>query len=91
MEKFRKGYKIRFTAEPRRSLRKFSSDPIPRNAGLDQKLLTFEHTPGLFEGHASSVVFQRKIYKVVIPGLTRNPVISIWIPAFAGMTRPRSL
>jgi len=23
---------------------------------------------------------------IVIPGLTRNPVFSIWIPAFAGMT-----
>jgi len=23
---------------------------------------------------------------IVIPGLTRNPVFPIWIPAFAGMT-----
>jgi hypothetical protein len=32
----------------------------------------------------------RSFYKgftlIVIPGLTRNPVSSIWIPAFAGMT-----
>jgi len=27
----------------------------------------------------------------VIPDLIRNPVFSVWIPAFAGMTRPRTI
>ncbi|OGQ06100.1 MAG: hypothetical protein A2026_10490 [Deltaproteobacteria bacterium RBG_19FT_COMBO_46_12] len=31
------------------------------------------------------------VSRFVIPGLTRNPVFSIWIPAFAGMTVPKLL
>ena len=29
----------------------------------------------------------KRMDQFVIPGLTRNPVGSFWIPAFAGMTR----
>ena len=29
---------------------------------------------------------QIDISESVIPGLTRNPVVHLWIPAFAGMT-----
>ena len=29
---------------------------------------------------------QNDLTKSVIPGLTRNPVVHLWIPAFAGMT-----
>jgi hypothetical protein len=30
---------------------------------------------------------QNDLTESVIPGLTRNPVVRLWIPAFAGMTR----
>ena len=30
---------------------------------------------------------QNDLTESVIPGLTRNPVVLPWIPAFAGMTR----
>ncbi len=31
-------------------------------------------------------VNQKNLADSVIPGLTRNPVVHFWIPAFAGMT-----
>jgi hypothetical protein len=34
-----------------------------------------------------NVVYQQRPYNVVIPDWIRNPVFSIWIPAFAGMTK----
>jgi hypothetical protein len=37
--------------------------------------------------HEKYKVFLRIFYFLyIIPGLTRNPVFSVWIPAFAGMT-----
>ena len=33
-----------------------------------------------------SVLRQKSLNLVVIPGLTRNPIYLNWIPAFAGMT-----
>ena len=35
--------------------------------------------------------FRNDFTHCVIPDLIRNPVFSIWIPAFAGMTALRSL
>ena len=29
---------------------------------------------------------QKDISVSVVPGLTRNPAVNLWIPAFAGMT-----
>jgi hypothetical protein len=31
----------------------------------------------------------KTVFKIVIPGLTRNPVFTRWIPACAGMTNPK--
>jgi|MudIll2142460700_1097286.scaffolds.fasta_scaffold05717_3 hypothetical protein len=36
----------------------------------------------------ASEVRQKSISLLVIPGLTRNPALLTWIPAFAGMTAP---